>query len=69
MRWRWDQGRLGYFQFENIVRIAQVLKTLDGVPLNTREDLLRQPLMQGTGLPFAPAHYKVWRNYARVFAC
>ena len=69
MRWRWDQGRLGYFQFENIVRIAQVLNTLDGVPLNTREDLLRQPLMQGTGLPFAPAHYKVWRNYARVFAC
>lgn len=69
MRWRWDQGRLGYFQFENIVGIARVLNALDGVPLNTREDLLRQPLMQGTGLPFAPVHYKVWRNYARVFAC
>lgn len=69
MRWRWDQGRLNYFQFDNIVRIARVLLTLDGVPLNTREDLLRVPLVQGTGLPFAPAHYKVWRNYARVFAC
>ena len=40
MRWHWDQGRLDYFQFENIVRIAQVLNALDGVPLNTREDLL-----------------------------
>lgn len=69
MRWRWDQGRLVYFRFDNIVRIARVLTGLDGVPLNTREDLLRQPLEQGTGLPFAPSHYKVWRNYARVFAC
>ena len=69
MRWRWDQGRLVYFRFDNIVRIARVQTGLDGVPLNTREDLLRQPLEQGTGLPFAPSHYKVWRNYARVFAC
>ena len=69
MRWRWDQGRLDYFQFENIVKIARVLCDLDGVMLNTKTDLLRQPLEQGTGLPFAPSHYKVWRNYARTFAC
>ena len=69
MTWRWDQGRLDYFQFDNIVRMARVLATLDGIPLNTKEDLLREPLVQGVGLPFAPTHYKVWRNYARVFAC
>lgn len=69
MRWRWDQGRLDYFRFENIVKMAQVLRELDGVVLNTKVDLLRQPLEQGTGLPFAPSHYKVWRNYARTFAC
>ena len=69
MRWRWDQGRLDYFQFENIVNIARVLCELDGVSLNTKVDLLRQPLEHGTGLPFAPSHYKVWRNYARTFAC
>ena len=69
MRWRWDQGRLDYFLYENVVRMARVLVGLDGVPLNAREDLLRTPLEQGVELPFAPSHYKVWRNYARVFAC
>ena len=69
MRWRWDQGRLDYFLYENIVLMARVLATLDGVPLNAREDLLRTPLEQGVELPFAPSRYKVWRNYARVFAC
>ncbi len=69
LRWRWDQGRLDYFLYENVVRTARVLAGLDGVPLDGRDDLLRAPLMQGVELPFAPSHYKVWRNYARVFAC
>lgn len=69
MRWRWDQGRLPYFQFENICSIAKVLRTLDGLSLNTKDDLLRNPLEVNTELPFAPSHYKVWRNYARVFQC
>lgn len=69
MRWRWDQGRLTYFQFENICAIAKVLKSLDGLALDTKDDLLRQPLEMNTGLPFSPSHYKVWRNYARVFQC
>ncbi len=69
MRWRWDQGRLAYFQFENICAIARVLKSLDGILLDTAEDLLRHPLEENTGLPFSPSHYKVWRNYARVFQC
>ena len=69
IRWRWDQGRLDYFKYENIISIARVLCGLDGIVLNGSSDLLRQPLEQGTGLPFSPSHYKVWRNYARTFAC
>lgn len=68
-RWRWDQGRLLYFQFENISACAKILNSLDGLPLNQPDDLLRQPLEKHTGLPFLPHHYKVWRNYARVFQC
>ncbi len=69
MKWRWDQGRLLYFRYENICAIAKVLNSLDGISLATKDDLLRYPLEVGTGLPFAPSHYKVWRNYARVFQC
>ncbi len=69
MRWRWDQGRLAYFRYENILSMAKVLCSLDGISLNVQEDLLRSPFERGTGLPFAPSHYKVWRNYARVFQC
>jgi len=70
MRWRWDQGRLSYFQYDNLVRIAQTLKTLNGVEINQHHiDPLRGPLESYVGLPFAPSHYRVWRNYARVFEC
>lgn len=70
MKWRWDQGRLNYFRFDNIVRIARVLVNLENIDIGSSgADLLRSELMQGTGLAFAPAHYRVWRNYGRVFAC
>ena len=69
MRWRWDQGRLEYFRFENIVNVARVLAGLDGMPLDAAADPLRSSLESGTGLGFKPAHYRVWRNYARVFRC
>lgn len=69
MKWRWYQGRLAYFRFENICSMAKVLRSLDGIDLGTKEDFLRQPLEKNTGLPFAPTHYKVWRNYSRVFQC
>lgn len=69
MRWRWDQGRLPYYKYENIRSIATVLNSLDGISLATRDDMLRYPLVNSTELPFAPSHYKVWRNYARVFQC
>ena len=70
MRWRWDQGRLSYFQYDNLVSIAKVLLTLNGVKINQRNfDPLREPLENAVGLPFAHSHYRVWRNYARVFEC
>lgn len=48
---------------------SRALSALDGLALNTKDDFLRQPLENATGLPFSPNHYKVWRNYARVFQC
>lgn len=70
MRWRWDQGRLDYFKYDNIVSIAQVLQFVNNIDLRTAEsDPLRSELAAKTGLPFAPTHYRVWRNYGRVFAC
>jgi len=67
--WRWDQGRLTYFQFDNLKAIAQSLLRLEGVVLNLDGDPLRDELERSTGLPFAPNTYKVWRNYKRVFEC
>lgn len=70
LRWRWDQGRLTYFQYDNLVKIASVLSSLNGIKINQSGiDPLRNPLEAGVGLPFSPAHYRVWRNYARVFEC
>ncbi|MCB8945798.1 MAG: HNH endonuclease [Ardenticatenaceae bacterium] len=68
MRWRWDQGRLDYFNYDNLRRIAQVLVELNGIDIQTPNfDPLREPLVNHTGLPFAPITYTVWRNYARIF--
>lgn len=68
--WRWDQGRLSYFNYDNLKRISRVLVSLEGVEINMRDfDPLRLPLESETGLPFAPDRYKVWRNYKRVFEC
>ena len=68
MRWRWDQGRLDYFNFNNLQKIAQALLSLNGVDIRTpKVDPLREALTAYTGLPFAPNTYTVWRNYARVF--
>ena len=67
-KWRWDQGRLTYFQFGNLKAIAKCLAELEGAELDLG-DPLRTGLENTTGLPFAPQAYKVWRNYKRVFEC
>lgn len=67
--WRWDQGRLKYFLYENIVHMARALSKLDGISLKTKGDPLRCVMESETGLPFSPSTYTVWRNYSRVFQC
>jgi len=61
--WRWDQGRLDYFQFDSLRRIAKFA---------VGNDLRRataQELQSATGLPFLPQQeaYRPWRNYGRAF--
>lgn len=68
-KWRWDQGRLLYFDYNILREISIVLKDLNGVSLRSNPDPLREPLELRTGMPFAPNSYRVWRNYKRVFEC
>jgi len=69
-RWRWDQGRLTYFRFENIKKICEGLVELEGSNIGRDGDpFIREVLTSRTGLSFAPTTYTLWRNYARVFAC
>lgn len=61
--WKWDQGRLSYFEFDNVRNMARAATQMD----------LRQAshaqISDITGLPFSPndPSYKPWRNYARIF--
>lgn len=67
--WRFDQGRLNYFSFDEIKKIALALSKLDGTkkPTKGEPDTVRELLAQHTDLPFLPTSYYVWRNYGRVF--
>lgn len=61
--WSWDQGRLDYFQFDNLKKIAKFALTHDLRLTN------RTTLAYATGLRFLPDNeqYPPWRNYSRVF--
>ena len=67
MIWRWDQGRASYFTFSNIQNISRVLVRYNGALMQTVDSSFRDDLMNETGLPFAPSHYTIKRNYKRVF--
>src|SRR2546427_12435424 len=69
--WRFDQGRLDYFQFDEIKVIAKALDSVNGSdkPSRPKPDILRKALGEYSPLPFAPSDYYVWRNYKRVFGC
>lgn len=61
--WSWDQGRLDYFQFDNLKKLARYALAND---LRLAD---RPALVAATGLPFLPDNdrYPPWRNYSRVF--
>lgn len=61
--WNWDQGRLDYFQFDNLKKIARFALSGD---LRLAD---RAMLASATGLRFLPDddQYPPWRNYSRVF--
>ena len=61
--WRFDQGRIEYFQFDELRKIAKFAVAKD------LRSASRGPLVSATGLPFLPADaaYPPWRNYSRVF--
>ena len=58
--WKWDQGRMDYFQYDVIRAIASFVVGHDF--RNTPSDTIRA----ATGFEFPPLHYAPWRNYARV---
>lgn len=67
--WRWDQGRLLYFQFDVLRDIARTLVKFDNADISRCEELFRKTLVSETGMPFLPNHYTIKRNYSRVFQC
>ncbi len=67
--WRWDQGRLLYFQFDVLRDIAKTLVKFDNADISQCEELFRKTLVNETGMPFLPEHYTIKRNYSRVFQC
>ena len=52
--WRWDQGRLLYFQFDVLRDIAKALTKFDNTDISACEDTFRNTLVSETGMPFLP---------------
>ncbi len=67
--WRWDQGRLTYFSYDVLEKMASALVQFDNVDISTCEQAFRTYLETNTGMPFLPANYTIKRNYSRVFQC
>lgn len=47
LKWRWDQGRLLYFEYDVIRLMAKQLQTFDGRDIGKLETLFRSALMNG----------------------
>lgn len=67
--WRWDQGRLLYFQFDVLRDISKTLVKFNNADISHCEELFRKTLVSETGMPFLPDYYTIKRNYSRVFQC
>ena len=63
MLWKWEQGRLEYFQFEELRKVAKF-----GIAQDLQQ-AARRDLEMVVGLPFLPDDeaYRPWRNYGRLF--
>ena len=59
--WNWDQGRLHYFQYDELRTVARF-----AVANDLRNESARF-VRRETGLDFLPDDYSPWRNYARVY--
>ena len=59
--WNWEQGRLQYFQYDELRTISRFVVGND--LRNTPAHIIRRD----TGLDFPPDGYTPWRNYARVY--
>lgn len=60
--WKWDQGRMEYFQYDILKTVARF--TLNHDFKNASPALIRSE----TGLAFAaPSTHSPWRNYSRIF--
>lgn len=59
--WNWDQGRLHYFQYDELRTVSRFAVGSD--LRNTPSHIIRS----ATGLDFPPDEYSPWRNYARVY--
>ena len=60
--WKWDQGRMQYFQYDILRTMASFIVEYDFK--NTDPSFIRQ----ATKLDFsAPRTHSPWRNYSRIF--
>ena len=61
--WNWDQGRMRYFQFDELRTVSRFAINYD------LKNTPAQTIRQETGLDFPPHddEYAPWRNYARVY--
>ncbi len=60
--WKWDQGRMQYFQYDVLRTMANFIVNYDFK--NSEPEFIRQV----TGLPFsAPPTHSPWRNYSRIY--
>lgn len=59
--WKWDQGRMEYFQYDVLRTVARFVTEYD--LKNSDPSFIRAQTEQ----PFLPTDYHPWRNHSRIF--
>ncbi len=68
--WRWDQGKLRFLRYPNIVGMARAFAEFDGLDLTLYPDVIAQRLRELTDQQFPIGQqpgYDVFRQYQRTF--